>query len=142
MNEIYWITRLDYFHTLFCIFMIIGLILTFVYSIFYYVCNGQYIYDDCRGYDTSAKEYKKYTITCLKGLRYSVPIAAIFISLYTFVPTTKEALAIYGVGGTIDYLKDNPTAKKLPNKCIIALDKWVDSLSKTKKEEIESEKEE
>lgn len=44
-----------------------------------------------------------------------------------FVPTTKEALMIYGIGGTIDYLKENPTAKQLPDKCVNALDKWADS---------------
>ena len=36
-------------------------------------------------------------------------------------------MLIYGVGGTVDYIKANPTAKKLPDKCINALDKWVDS---------------
>ena len=49
--------------------------------------------------------------------------------MLVFIPTTKEALLIYGVGGTIDYVKSNPVAKKIPDKCIIALDKWVDSLS-------------
>lgn len=26
----------------------------------------------------------------------------------------------------MDYLKSNPTAKQLPDKCIKALDKWID----------------
>lgn len=41
---------------------------------------------------------------------------------------------IYGVGGTIDYLKDNETAKQLPDKVVIALDKYIDSLNEDKKE--------
>ena len=43
-----------------------------------------------------------------------------------FIPSTKELYIIYGVGGTMDYLKYNPTAKQLPDKCIKALDKWID----------------
>jgi hypothetical protein len=39
---------------------------------------------------------------------------------------------IWGVGGTIDYVKSNATAKQLPDKCIEALDKWVDSLNEEK----------
>ena len=35
----------------------------------------------------------------------------------------NDALLIYGVGGTIDYVKSNKTAKQLPDKCIKALDK-------------------
>ena len=43
-----------------------------------------------------------------------------------FIPDTKEAYVIYGVGNTIDYLKNNETAKQLPDKAIQALDKWAD----------------
>ena len=47
-----------------------------------------------------------------------------------FIPTTNEALMIYGVGGTIDYVKSNETAKQLPDKCVKALDKYLDNLTK------------
>lgn len=41
---------------------------------------------------------------------------------------------IYGVGGTIDYIKENPASKQLPDKCVKILDKWVDEqLQKEKK---------
>ena len=41
---------------------------------------------------------------------------------------------IYGIGGTIDYIKSNETAKQLPDKCIKALDKLVDNLNEKKQE--------
>ena len=47
-----------------------------------------------------------------------------------FLPTKSQLYMIYGIGGTIDYLKENPTAKELPDKCIKALDTWVDNLNK------------
>ena len=46
----------------------------------------------------------------------------------------NDALLIYGVGGTIDYVKLNNTAKQLPDKCIKAFDKWVDNLNEEKQE--------
>ena len=40
---------------------------------------------------------------------------------------------IWGVGGTIDYVKSNDTAKQLPDKCIKALDEWVESMYEEEK---------
>lgn len=31
-----------------------------------------------------------------------------------------------GIGSTIDYIKENPIAKQLPDKCIKILNKWAD----------------
>lgn len=57
---------------------------------------------------------------------------AFFVSAFIniFIPTTNQALLIYGVGGTIDYIKSNDTAKQLPDKCVKALDKYLDNLTK------------
>lgn len=49
-------------------------------------------------------------------------------------PTKKEILAIYGVGGTIDYIKSNDKAKELPDKCVDALIRYVDSIEKENKD--------
>ena len=145
MNELYWITRLDAIDAIFTTVMVVGLIAVAIYSIVYYVNNGQAIYENSRGRESSAEEYRGYANTCLKGLRYSIPITLISIILFILTPTTKQAMLIYGVGGTIDYLKENPTARQLPDKCIQALDKWVDTLgennNKEKKKEEKKEKE-
>lgn len=44
-------------------------------------------------------------------------------------------LLIFGIGGSIDYLKSNDVAKQLPDKCINAIDAWVSSLTTEKKNE-------
>ena len=49
--------------------------------------------------------------------------------LNILLPSQKEMYAIYGVGGVIDYVQSNEQAKKLPDKCINALDKWVESIT-------------
>ena len=60
---------------------------------------------------------------------------AFFVSVFInfFIPTTNEALMIYGIGGTIDYIKSNETAKQLPDKYIKALDKWADNINEENK---------
>lgn len=73
----------------------------------------------CDGED---KIYKQ----TLVGARKTVIPFIISMLLFIFVPTKKDALLIWGVGGTIDYIKSNDTAKQLPDKCIQVLDKFVD----------------
>jgi hypothetical protein len=127
MNTIYWITRLDSLHDVSFTFFVVSLIICGLAGGMFYITNGHMIYDEAHGYQNSAQEFKGYRKTCLNTLSYSLSSAFIWFILTFFVPTTKEALMIYGVGGSIDYLKSNPTAKQLPDKCIKALDKWVDT---------------
>lgn len=136
MSEIYWITRFGYLHTISLIFMIIGIVACIILLLFFYITNGQMIYDKSRGHTTRVEEYKNYKNTCANSLIYFIPITLFFIISFIFTPTTKEALAIYGIGGTIDYIKQNPTDKQIPDKCINALDKWVDSWTVEKKDSI------
>ena len=73
--------------------------------------------------------------TTAKGSIYTGIIALIVGLVLIFIPTTKEMLLIYGVGGTIDYIKRNDTAKELPDKAVKALDKYLDEISKEKQDE-------
>lgn len=114
MNEIYWITRFDALHGLGIAITIIAGISAFVFL----VCN---IERD----DAKERNFLKCFVQSLFAL-------IIGISVLIFVPTTNEALLIYGVGGTIDYIKSNDKAKKLPDKVVDALDKWLDSQNKDK----------
>lgn len=122
MEEIYWITRLDGINVLLNVMTVLGIVLT-VISIGGYIItkNDDYV-NDC---------WKEFWI---KLFKYCFPTTIIITLLFLFTPTTKEALMIWGVGGTIDYVKSNDTAKQLPDKCIEALDKWVDSLNEDNKD--------
>lgn len=138
MNEIYWITRLDITHTLVIVLFVASIVMSLVSIIFYLCNNGQSIHDANRGYEKTAKEYREYANISKKVFKKYCIASLIFSTLLLiFVPTTKQAMLIYGVGGTIDYIKQNPTAKQLPDKCVKALDKWVDSWNtKEKKDSI------
>lgn len=128
MNEIYWITRLEGISTFFglsALFSAAIAIILFAIAI----ANKS----DADIYDEGSKTWKQH-INIYKKCSYwakrCVIILIISSFINVFIPTTNEALLIYGVGGTIDYIKSNGTAKQLPDKCIKALDEYLDNLTK------------
>jgi hypothetical protein len=50
----------------------------------------------------------------------------ISFTIAIFTPSTQAAFAMYGVGKIIDYVKENKELTNLPDKCIKALDIWLD----------------
>ena len=128
MNEIYWITRLDIiclFLTLIAVFSAISTVVLFFIGLLkrseadIYPEGGQ----TCERHIETSKLCFHFAKRC---------VIAFFVSVFmnTFIPTTNDALLIYGVGGTIDYIKSNDTSKQLPDKCVKALDKYLDNITK------------
>lgn len=135
MWDLYWIQRLGAINIACIPVFIVSLIATISLSVAYYCYITNYIeYRYCQRYCSTAVEAKGYTKICSKLLKITIPVAVISLMGLVFIPTTKEAYMIWGVGGTIDYLKSNETAKKLPDKAIKALDKWADSFLESKEE--------
>ena len=128
MSEIYWITRL----TCICNFLTAVAVVSFLISALmaaFAMCNRF----EANDYEEGGKYYNCYMQKFKMFLSYfkrSIFVAIIACLINFFIPTTNEALMIYGVGGTIDYVKSNETAKQLPDKCIKALDKWAENLTK------------
>ena len=120
MSEIYWITRLDGINGWLIAFSVICGVVVFCSVIFYFVYRDEH---EQYGSDSS----KNWMSFFCKMFKISTPIFVLLAILTIFIPTTKEAMLIYGVGTTIDYVKQNNTLKQIPDKCIDALDSWVDS---------------
>lgn len=117
MSEIYWLTRLDTIQG-FCIaFLVIG-IAFLVITIIRIVANTN-------STDPSITNKFKWI---------GIILTIIFAPLTMFAPTSRDAMLIFGIGPTIDYIQNNETAKQLPDKCIKALDNWVESLNSNKHE--------
>lgn len=76
-------------------------------------------------------EFKAFK-AAVKAIKLSLLAVSVGIIICVFVPSEKQMYAIYGIGGTIDYIKSNETAKQLPDKVIVALDKYIDSLNEDK----------
>lgn len=115
MSELYWLTRLEYIQNFLVIVMSVGGIVTFISFVLWL-----------------ASEYEDDIKKALLWLKCAFTTLVVSSLIFVFVPSTKEALLIWGVGSTIDYLQENETAKQLPDKCINALNDWVDSLSDSK----------
>lgn len=120
MCELYWITRLDNILAFFAVIIMFSTIVLII-SLFAF------------GYDHQGDlDFKN---RAKKGVVSSLSTLVMSVLVLVFLPSTKEMLLIYGVGGTIDYIKCNNTAKGLPDKAVKALDKYLDELSKDKQDE-------
>ena len=120
MSTLYWITILGNLRGLCMLICALSLMLSavcFIINLFYA--------EEIKEGDTILF-YKSFN----KAKKWAYTILIISTLVVIFVPSENQLYKIYGVGGTIDYLKDNPTAKGLPDKCIKALDTWVDNLNK------------
>lgn len=130
MSEIYWLTRVDTLNTIFgwmiAIPVIVGILMFIAFLVSMESLRSNEI-------EENWLSFKKY---CKKFRNVLLPVFIIGILGIGFCPTKNDMLLIYGVGGSIDYLRSNPTAQKLPDKCIEALDAWVDELFPEKKDSI------
>lgn len=97
--------------TIACILFFVSLFALIVLTIMY--CT----YDE---YD----EKKENIISIIKKVLICFVLSCIFS---IFVPSSNQMTKIYGIGGTIDYFKSNEIAKQIPDKCIKALDLYIDN---------------
>lgn len=108
MAEIYWITRLD---------------LIFVLSVFVVLtCTLVGI-----GYVLTSNDSIANSTSRIKLLIVADVIALLIV---VFVPTSRDALLIYGLGSVKEYVESNDKVKELPDKAINVLDKYLDSINK------------
>ena len=128
MSEIYWLTRVDTLNTIFGWMIAIPVIVGIIMFIVFLISMDNLRNDEI---DENWLSFKKY---CKKFRNVLLPVFIVGILGTGFCPTKNDMLLIYGVGGSIDYLRSNPTAQKLPDKCIEALDVWVESLISNKHE--------
>lgn len=125
MWELYLISRIGVIHGL----AIASLALSVVTAIICYIVSittDDWGKDICNEWQKS--KLRKFANKMFVVFGFSVLIVAV-------TPTKEEAYFIYGVGSTIDYIQSNPKAKQIPDKCIDALNQWVDNLNKKEEKE-------
>lgn len=140
MEELYWITRLDSISSTILALTVVSGIVTAIMTVIWLVCNSL-------ANDGAEPEFNEGWAKIGKSfVRVCFPLFLVFLIGNTFIPTTKEAYLIYGVGGTIDYLRSDQTAKQIPHKVIVAVDKCLEELvtedDSPKKEKKSGEEEE
>jgi hypothetical protein len=83
-------------------------------------------------YDVYDEEQERQYKLIKRSMKYA------FITLFiaaigtVFIPSNKQMLAIYGIGGTIDYIKSNDKAKELPDKVVDALTKYLETVGENR----------
>lgn len=119
MSELYWITRLDGFIG----FMELLLVLLVVSIIIMTICYIAFDEDTREMYPKFWEMYPKFK----KHFKQVCISALMLIAMLVFIPTTKEACFIYGVGGIINYAKESSECKKLPDNAVKALNTWLET---------------
>ena len=114
MSELYWLNVFGNLNGFCRFFMVLSIIAFVVCVIFYFVSKDEDLYFPLTS--NSIAKFIRFTL---------LPILIISTIGNTFIPDTKTLYVIYGVGGTLDYLKENKTAKQIPDKAILALDKYL-----------------
>lgn len=134
-GKMYWFTRLSAITTALKTILIISLILAAAALIFWivvYLTDPEYMADGEEG-------KRRFLKIGSKTLCISTIVFAIGLIGRTFTPTTSEALIIYGVGESVDYLQNNKDAVQIPEKALQALNKYLDdNLGSDEKEMLNS----
>lgn len=118
MSALYWINVLNNILFVCVLIFILSLMFSIAYALAKLFCDT----------DEIPEIFKQKRFIKIKNWTYTLLIISTLVLI--FIPSKNQLYIIYGVGGTIDYLKNNPTAKELPDKCLKALDTWVDNLNK------------
>ena len=134
MEELYWITRLGALNFLFNAIIFVSLVAIIILAMELFAIKKTPDNEDDKNLELQVvtgkvhNENLYYNFVKKQFIRAFI-VFVVSIVCNVFIPTKNEALMIYGVGGTIDYIKSNETAKQLPDKCIKALDKWADNIN-------------
>ena len=55
----------------------------------------------------------------------AIYMLAIGLFMNIIIPSKSDLFMIYGIGGTIDYIKSNDKSIQIPDKVINVIDKWI-----------------
>lgn len=134
-GKMYWFTRLTAITTTLKTILVISGILAGAALIFWiviYLSDPEYMPDG----EESKRSFLKIGS---KTLCISTIVFVIGLIGRTFTPTTSEALVIYGVGESVEYLQNNKDAVQIPDKALQALNKYLDdNLGSDEKEMLNS----
>ena len=122
MGQIYWLQRLAWVSDFFTAALVVSSIcLTMAgIAVLLAFCVG----DLDEGFFRSVRPYAKKLLLLFAFLCIGSAI----------LPDKQDLWEIYGIGGTIDYIKSNDKAKELPDKVVDALTRYVDSIEQEKKD--------
>lgn len=133
MDNLYLITRLDDIRGAFIALLVLVGIAAVVFMVVYFSKKGKLAgrtEDDINNYHQEGAYWCKLG---KRGTRWSLIIFFISMVALCVIPTTKQGLLLFGVNETVEFCEKHPEAKQIPDKCVKALNKYLD-------EELETDK--
>lgn len=118
--DLYFISIFDSIIGVSIVFSILGIVAAIAWIIC--VCNNAGL-DDTSSYEKGILKTNNMVIKISKPF---VHVGIVCLIIATFLPSTKQGYMIYGITNTVEYIKSNKTARELPDKAIIAIDRWLD----------------
>lgn len=61
----------------------------------------------------------------VKYKKPAIYMLAIGLFMNIIIPSKSDLFMIYGIGGTIDYIKSNDKSRHIPDKVINVIDEWI-----------------
>ena len=115
-DMLYWITRLDGINTLVTVMLVLSAVVVIVSFVFYLISFDSYTYEN-------PLNVRKLTI---KLFKIGIPFLIISAIVLIFVPTTKEAMIIYGGGKTLEFAKQDSSLNKIPYQATKVITNYLD----------------
>jgi hypothetical protein len=131
MDNLYLITRLDDIRGAFVALVVLAGIASVIFMIAYFSNKGQL---EGRTEEDINTYHKGNVYWCRIGKKGTIwSLITFFVSMIVLcvIPTTKQGLLLYGVNETIEFCEKHPETKQIPDKCIKALNKYLDEELKT-----------
>ena len=118
MSELYWINVLGTISDVSVLFSFLFATMTIIFFVWTIAVAIDENVDD------------KFHQVPKKCLKYIAVLFSVFLTINIFVPNKNDLYAIYGVGTTIDYCKNNSDVKELPDNAIKALNAYLKHIEK------------
>lgn len=133
MDNLYLITRLDDIRGVFIALWLLAGIAAVIFMLVYFNHKGELAgrtEDDINNYHQDDAYWCRLG---KRGTRWSLIIIFISMIALCVIPTTKQGLLLFGVNETVEFCEKHPEAKQIPDKCVKALNKYLDEELKTDK---------
>lgn len=122
MSDLYWISVIGNIGETICAILFICVVLFLGVGLWTVLEYGDHPFMS----DKEKEEKQQARAGAKRFLKKTAIVGVIFAVVSIFFPSTKQLYAIYGIGEAIDYVKSNEKARQLPDKVVVALDKWLE----------------
>lgn len=126
MDNLYLITRLDDIRATFIALTILASIAAVIFTIVYFSYKGELAGRTEENINEYRSSEKYWCGIGKKGTRWSLIIFFVSMVVLCVVPNTKQGLLLFGVNEAVEFCEKHPEAKQIPDKCIKALNKYLD----------------